>query len=245
MFPYTPKFIISKVNNNYQIQAGNIVLKSDENVIKKKVEDINIINKSKQKEFYKTKIAKATISEKGGAGLGLLKIAKTSNNKFKYAFNTINKKYTYYTIEITIINKKLEGMSKYQLEQTEKTPRIIFDPNNWLFEMEGNSRPENVRGFYKPIIEHFEEFINVEAPKLSDDQKNTPFVIRFKLDYFNSSSAKFILDLIMLISRFQTTGVKPQIEWYFEEGDDDMKEAGEEFEELIEQEFKYIMIKED
>ena len=44
------------------------------------------------------------------------------------------------------------------IEPTEFTPSILFDPNNSVFEITGFSRPENVIGFYKPILKWLEEF---------------------------------------------------------------------------------------
>ncbi len=136
-------------------------------------------------------------------------------------------------------------MKKLFIEKTSKTPKINFDPDNWIFEMEGISRPENVREFYYPIIERLENFRKNELKTIPEDKRKPPFVVKFFLDYFNSSSAKFILDIILQISEFHEEGVNPIIEWYFEEDDIDMKEAGQEFEELIDIDFKYIMIKDN
>lgn len=136
-------------------------------------------------------------------------------------------------------------MRKLFIEKTPKTPKINFDPENWIFEMNGISRPENVREFYYPIIERLEEFNKIESKTIPEKTKNTPFVVKLYLDYFNSSSAKFILDIILQLSDLNNNGLNPIIEWYYEEDDVDMKEAGEEFEDLIDIEFKYIEIKDD
>jgi len=89
-------------------------------------------------------------------------------------------------------------MKKLNIAATEKSPKVIFDPDHNLFEMEGNSRPENVRDFYYPIIETLNSFFEKYIAKKDFDLKNEkPFKFNFKLDYFNSSSAKFISDILV------------------------------------------------
>ncbi len=136
-------------------------------------------------------------------------------------------------------------MRKLLIEKTSKTPRVLFDPDNWVLEIEGISRPENVRQFYYPIIERLENFRKNELESIKPEERKKPFIVKLYLDYFNSSSAKFILDIIMQIAGFHDDGMNPIIEWYFEEDDIDTKEAGQEFEELVDIEFKYIMVKDN
>lgn len=137
-------------------------------------------------------------------------------------------------------------MSMIHIEATEKTPEIILDDKNLIFEMIGKSRPENIRDFYKPIIEKLENFldyllVNTPAEKLEEKV----FKINFKLGYFNSASAKCIADIMIMVHDFIKQGSNIKIYWYYQEGDDDMLEAGEEFSEMINIPINYIMIAED
>jgi hypothetical protein len=130
------------------------------------------------------------------------------------------------------------------IEPTIKSPKIIFDPKNFIFEMEGSSRPENVRDFYYPIIETLKRFYesiieNDELEKFS----SRVFKYNFKLEYFNSSSAKFISDILLIIDKYNKKGFINKIYWYFEDRDDDMIEVGEDFSELINVPFNFVMIK--
>jgi hypothetical protein len=68
-------------------------------------------------------------------------------------------------------------------------------------------------------------------------------VCQFKLKYFNSSSAKVLLDLFMAIETAAERGNKLTIEWHYAEDDDNMRELGEEFsEELSQAEFKLVSV---
>jgi len=134
-------------------------------------------------------------------------------------------------------------MKGLNIQAKEKSPKVIFDPEKKIFEMEGNSRPENVREFYYPIIDTLRKYFENVSDKLNLESFNEkPFNFTFKLDYFNSASAKFISDILVIIKDFTDVKLKIKVNWYFEEGDDDMKEVGEDFSEMISLPFNFIMI---
>ncbi|MCK5168331.1 MAG: DUF1987 domain-containing protein [Bacteroidales bacterium] len=134
-------------------------------------------------------------------------------------------------------------MNKINITATLKSPRVIFDPENYLFEMEGVSRPENVRDFYYPIIDTLREYFeNLVEKKLNDSFNENVMKFNFKLDYFNSSSAKFIADILVIVKNFAEAGFNIKIYWYFEESDEDMKDVGEDFSDMISHPFNFVMI---
>lgn len=134
-------------------------------------------------------------------------------------------------------------MKGLNIPATDKSPKVLFDTENFLFEMQGNSRPENVRDFYFPIIykirKHFEKVID---KKQKEEFNEKLFKFNFKLDYFNSSSAKFISDILVLIKEFTEEGLIFKVNWYFADGDEDMKEVGEDFSDMISLPFHFIMV---
>lgn len=134
-------------------------------------------------------------------------------------------------------------MKGLNIPETKKSPKVLFDPSEYIFEMVGNSRPENVRDFYFPIIYKVRKYFEKVIEKKQIDQfQDQCFKFNFKLDYFNSSSAKFIADILLLIKEFVDEGFNMKIYWYFTDGDEDMKEVGEDFSEMISVPFNYIMI---
>jgi len=132
-------------------------------------------------------------------------------------------------------------MEKFYIEQSDKTPRILLDAENMHFEFSGTSRPENVRDVYYPVIEYLGNFFKGDFLKKKPEVK-----VRFKFsfEYFNSSSAKFIYDILALIKKAKDDNKNVEIDWHFLETDEDMKEVGEEFSDIIDMPFNYIMIKE-
>ncbi len=135
-------------------------------------------------------------------------------------------------------------MNILNIAATKKSPRVLFEPSKKLFEIKGNSRPENVRDFYYPIIESLRSYFDTLADeqKLIAESEDDPFKFNFKLDYFNSSSAKFISDILVIVKDFYEKGIQFKVYWYFEDGDDDMKEVGEDFSDMISFPFNYIMV---
>lgn len=135
-------------------------------------------------------------------------------------------------------------MDMINITETKATPSIILDIDRQIFEIKGCSRPENVREFYMPVINWFENTIeNIEVIK-EKFKNNEVMCFDFKLTYFNSASAKFILDILLYINQVHEKGLKTKINWHYEEGDEDMRDVGEELAEMVEFEFKYIMMKE-
>jgi hypothetical protein len=131
-------------------------------------------------------------------------------------------------------------MKSLIIEETQATPKVILDLFNDNYEIEGCSRPENVREFYLPIIGWLKEYYQNIDDKLIAKYTDNQLVFKFKLDYFNSSSAKFILDILILINNIYEKGLNIRIDWYYDENDDDMKEVGEELSEVVDFQFKYI-----
>ncbi|MCI5057317.1 MAG: DUF1987 domain-containing protein [Flavobacteriales bacterium] len=114
-------------------------------------------------------------------------------------------------------------------EATEDTPQVCLDKQNGKFEMSGKSLPEDVTEFYDPILEWLESY--AENPN-----EMTEFV--FKMDYFNTASSKMILDVLLKLEDMSEGGHSVKVKWMFREGDEDMEEAGEEFEDIVEVEFE-------
>ena len=88
--------------DNYTITAGNIIKNVNITTLKNLLETINATDKEGLKELYKTQIREGRMSEKGGAGLGLIDIARKSGNQLEYYFIDINTDFSFF-----IINSKI------------------------------------------------------------------------------------------------------------------------------------------
>lgn len=77
-------------------------------LLKNKLDRVNSLDKEGLKDLYKNTILSGNVSPKGGAGLGIINIAKVSENKINYTFSTINDKYSYFTLNVLIAHKHIK-----------------------------------------------------------------------------------------------------------------------------------------
>ena len=69
-------------------------------------------------------------------------------------------------------------------------------------------------------------------------------IVDVKLEYFNTSSSKCILDLFKQLEKLNAGNTEVKVNWYFEEDDEDMEEAGEDYQAIIDLPFKMIEVEE-
>lgn len=126
-------------------------------------------------------------------------------------------------------------MENLKLEGSAKTPSVNFNAETGVLELQGRSIPENSVEFYKPINEWIDTYGNSPKDKTTVD---------VKLEYFNTSSSKCLLDLFKQLEGLNGNGTEVHVNWYFEEDDEDMEEAGEDYEAIISLPFKMIEVDE-
>ncbi|MEY5042637.1 MAG: hypothetical protein RLZZ414_2201 [Bacteroidota bacterium] len=126
-------------------------------------------------------------------------------------------------------------MGKINLEGTNKTPKITFNEEDGVLELKGRSIPENSIEFYKPLVDALDAY-----------SKNPKSLTRVNihLEYFNTSSSKCILDIFKKLEAIKNAGNDVNINWYYEEDDEDMLEAGEDYQAIIKVPFKMIEVQE-
>ena len=122
-------------------------------------------------------------------------------------------------------------MESLILEPSNLTPSIKFDAAAGKLELKGRSIPENSLEFYQPVYDWLDAYI--EKP-----QSKT--IVHVQFDYFNTSSSKCILDILKRIDKIDQNGEDVLIKWYYDENDEDMMEAGEDYSDLLEAPFELI-----
>lgn len=115
-------------------------------------------------------------------------------------------------------------METIRINATEDTPNVILDPANNVFEISGRSLPEDVVVFYQPVINWLAEFEKSPIPD---------FALSIKLEYFNTASSKLILDILLKLEEIFQNGTQLKVIWNYLSTDSDMKEAGEEYSEIV------------
>ncbi len=133
---------------------------------------------------------------------------------------------------------------------TETTPSVRLDPVNDIFYIKGRSIPENSLEFYKPIL----GWLNAYAINPNESTRFT-----FNLEYFNTSSSKMILDVLLALENIQVDSMPsansgmavnpadtsmPQmaVKWYHNKGDEVIKQAGLDYQSIVAIPFEVIDI---
>lgn len=115
-------------------------------------------------------------------------------------------------------------METIKIIATEDTPNVILDPENNQFEISGRSLPEDVVVFYQPVMQWLDQLQNNPIRDLN---------LMIKLEYFNTASSKLILDILLKLEDIFHNGTPVKVTWYYIASDSDMKEAGEEYSEIV------------
>ena len=121
------------------------------------------------------------------------------------------------------------------IEGTPKTPTVEFNAEEGKVEIKGRSIPENSVEFYNPLIAWLEAY--------GSNPKDVTQV-NIQLEYFNTSSSKCILDVFKKLEGLAKAGNDIKVNWFYEEDDEDMLEAGEDYQSIIKLPFKMIEIEE-
>jgi Family of unknown function (DUF6272) len=95
-------FMIGKQPNQYCIMTGNPIKKSAVVDLKRKLDDLNTLDKEGLKEMYKEIIKNTQISEKGGAGLGFVDMARKSGEKLEFEFPEMDADYNFFCLKVNV-----------------------------------------------------------------------------------------------------------------------------------------------
>lgn len=123
-------------------------------------------------------------------------------------------------------------MKELKLPGTKSSPEVILNPSG-IIKIKGRSISENILDFFKPVEEWVIEYIKTPADITCLD---------ITLEYFNSASAKLLIQLFLKISHVQLKNKKFIINWYYEEGDEDILERGEYFSSVLNIPFNFIRV---
>jgi hypothetical protein len=95
-------FMIGKQPDRYCIMTGNPIKKADTADLKRKLDDLNLLDKEGLKEMYKEIIKNTQISDKGGAGLGFVDMARKSGEKLEFDFPEMDAEYNFFCLKVNV-----------------------------------------------------------------------------------------------------------------------------------------------
>ena len=96
---YPGIFAIQKSGERYFITTGNIVANDKVDDLKSRLDTINSLDKDSLKKYHREILTEGSISDKGGAGLGLIEMSRKSGNKLLYRFEKLDEEFTYFYLQ--------------------------------------------------------------------------------------------------------------------------------------------------
>lgn len=126
-------------------------------------------------------------------------------------------------------------MEKLELKGSPKTPDILLDGDSGQIKLTGRSIPENSIEFFDPIYSWIDNYC--ESPC-------SETVLDVRLEYFNTSSSKCLLDIFKKFEKINGNRSHVKVNWYFERDDEDMAEAGEDYQAIVDLPFVIIEVDE-
>jgi hypothetical protein len=229
-----PVITVKSENNRVIIRASNPVPAERADIIARQLNRINRLSEPELFEYYEDKISREQPDRVNTAGLGFILMKLKSGNKVNYRFISVNKYISTFELEISI-NRYI--MRKLVIDQTSSSPKVILDPEKKIFKISGESRPPDVGEFYGEIMDWLKDYSHHLAN--TRDEKD-PVVFSFDLDYFNSSSARYLLDFCKQIAQVQSKGKDVLVKWHYEDDDMDMLEVGREMSRMAKLPFEFI-----
>lgn len=155
-------FILRIVGDTYIISSANLVSNINREKVEKKLLQINSLDKDQIKVLYSEIMGNSEISEKGGAGLGLIEMARKTGNVLEYEFEKVNDEFSFFYLQMKFNSKSTddESIQKYPIVVT-KDFHEIMNQNNTYLTYKGDFSQENVLTLLKIIernlqINHFE-----------------------------------------------------------------------------------------
>jgi hypothetical protein len=99
-------FLVCKGEDEYNVTTGNVIKNDKVEALRKMLENINSLDKDGLKQIYKQQIREGRLSEKEGAGLGFIDIARKTGKKLIYRFLPINEENSFFILISCIPRRK-------------------------------------------------------------------------------------------------------------------------------------------
>jgi hypothetical protein len=110
-------------------------------------------------------------------------------------------------------------MKNLHIKAKSDAPEVVFNSNNGNFLMSGVSLPENVFEVYNPVLDWLREYKN---------NSTVSTTLNLQFEYLNTASTNIIMRIVEEMDEIKRNNQDITICWFYETGDYDMRELGEE-----------------
>jgi len=150
-------FFTRNIGSSYYIISANIVDNQIIPVLKEKLDNVNTLDQDELKALYYSVLTKQGLSNKGGAGLGLIQMARKSGQKLEFDFVKLNDKYSFFYLQLKLVNKDCDGSNETfeSLTDIQEIHKEVSKQSIFIVH-KGNFSQEAI----KPVIKMVESNLN-------------------------------------------------------------------------------------
>jgi len=154
-------FVSRNIKGNFIISSGNLIDNEDVENLKSKIDNINKLDKEALKDLYMKVLGSEEMSTKGGAGLGLIEMARKSGRELEVAFHKLNDKITFFYMQILIpVSKKIDPAPEPVESPISNAIELndILKRNNILMAYQGDFRQNSIL----PLLNMIDKNLNIK-----------------------------------------------------------------------------------
>jgi len=139
-------FMTRNIRGDHFIASANLMHNKDIENLQTKISDINTLGKDELKDLYMKVLTTGKMSAKGGAGLGLIDIARKSGRKLNAAFHKINEQCADFYLQVYVgreEDKEPPGTDHLKDSHAEKINELLR-ANNVIMAYQGDFCQESI-----------------------------------------------------------------------------------------------------
>jgi hypothetical protein len=138
--------VYSKSTGGYTVTTGNVISTSNIKDLRRRLDEINHLEPGEIRSVYRQMLSNSEFSTKGGAGLGLIEMAKKTGNKLDYDFLEMDNANSYFILSKTVDSEGvgvhyLENEKPFKGKAVAQLERLMAE-NNIYFIWSGHTTPD-------------------------------------------------------------------------------------------------------
>jgi len=142
-------FAIQKKGSRYLITTGNLIVNSKVDSLKQRLERVNSLDREELKKLHREILSTGELSDKGGAGLGLIEMARRSGNKLLFDFEYVDLYWSYFYLQTEIPSRGELGIEEIVTDDNESIRSIknlnhLLSKKDILLNFNGNFNQNNI-----------------------------------------------------------------------------------------------------
>ncbi|RLD63251.1 MAG: hypothetical protein DRI95_11960 [Bacteroidetes bacterium] len=207
-------FLTRNISGRYFIASGNLIKNESVAELKAQLDKINNLDEESLRALYVDVLTNKGFSEKGGAGLGLIEIARKSGQKIEFVFDDFQDNYSIFYNQITFQAKpemdEGDNIVGFYITEAMKFHKKMLENDIFMIQkgdfsdssilpildiLEKNlsdlfQNSPSKRGVYHVLVEILQNISKYAVEK--DGKKDGIFLIRKKGIYFIISAGNYV-----------------------------------------------------